>query len=169
MDRTRASQIGLTQRDVANNLLVSLSSSGQVAPNFWLNPQNGVNYIRRRADAAVPASIRSTRCGNTPVHAAERARAQLLSNVASVRARARTMSVVNHYNVQPVFDVYANVQDRDLGGVARDVDRIVVKAFARKLPAGSFIDDARPGGEHAHPRSSASASGSSSRSCWCTC
>jgi multidrug efflux pump subunit AcrB len=125
VDRTRAAQMGLTQRDVANNLLVSLSSSGQTAPNYWLNPQNGVNYLvavqtpQYRID-----SIDALQ--STPIVVGSMSAPQLLSNLATVERRTE-MAVVNHYNVQPVVDVYANVQDRDLGAVARDIDRVVAE------------------------------------------
>jgi CzcA family heavy metal efflux pump len=121
VDRLRARAMGLTQRDVANDVLVSVSSSGVVAPNFWVNPANGVNYPLA---VQTPQSRLSTidALGNTPI--ATTFGPELLSNVASLERRSQ-MAVVNHYNVQPVFDVYANVQGRDLGGVARDIDRIV--------------------------------------------
>ncbi len=136
VDRARASQLGLTQRDVADSLLVSLSSSSQTAPNYWINPQNGVDYpiavqtpqYRVDSTAALMAtSIRSP--GGAP---------QLLANLARLQ-RGATTSVVNHYNVQPLYDIYANVQDRDLGGVATDVSRILTE-FTPKLPKGSFFE-----------------------------
>ena len=114
VDRTRAAQMGLTQRDVANNLLVSLSSSGQTAPNYWLNPQNGVNYlVAVQTPQYKIDSIDALQ--STPVVVGSMSAPQLLSNLATVERRTE-MAVVNHYNVQPVVDVYANVQDRDLGG-----------------------------------------------------
>lgn len=137
VDRTRAEDIGLTQRDVANSLLISLSSSGQVAPNFWLNPENSVNYMlsvqtpQYRIDSI-------DALGRTSIAASGSGAPQLLSNLATVERRT-TMSAINHYNVQPVFDIYANVQDRDLGSVSREV-RQVVAQFESRLPRGSFID-----------------------------
>lgn len=135
VDRTRAAQMGLTQRDVASNVLVSLSSSGQTAPNYWLNPQNGVNYLvavqtpQYRID-----SIDALQ--STPIAVNGLSAPQLLSNLATVERRTE-MAVVNHYNVQPVVDVYANVQDHDLGAVARDVNRVVAE-FQSQLPRGSW-------------------------------
>jgi multidrug efflux pump subunit AcrB len=137
VDRTRADQLGLTQRDVASSLLISLSSSGQVSPNYWLNPTNGVNYLvavqtpQHRID-----SIDALQ--STPISPAGLRQSQILSNVASVE-RGDTMAVVNHWNVQPTLDVYANVQDRDLGGIAREIDNIVNDA-RKKLPRGTTID-----------------------------
>lgn len=135
VDRTQAQEIGLTQRDVANTLLTSLSSSGQAAPNYWLDPKKGVNYL---VAVQVPQykidSVDSL--GSTPITSSQSS-PQLLSNLATFE-RGTAMSVINHYNVQPVFDIYANIQDRDLGGVSRDIDRIVAQ-FKSKLPRGSSI------------------------------
>jgi CzcA family heavy metal efflux pump len=136
VDRTRASQMGLTQRDVANNMLVALSSSGQAAPNYWLNPQNGVQYL-----VAVQAPQYNIDSIDTlqsmPIMGGSLSTPQLLSNLATVERRTAT-SVVNHYNVQPIFDIYANVQGRDLGAVARDIDQVVAE-FVPKLPQGSSL------------------------------
>jgi CzcA family heavy metal efflux pump len=136
VDRTRASQMGLSQRDVANNMLVALSSSGQAAPNYWLNPQNGVQYL-----VAVQAPQYSIDSLDTlqsmPIMGGSLSTPQLLSNLATVERRTAT-SVVNHHNVQPIFDIYANVQGRDLGAVARDIDQVVAE-FVPKLPQGSSL------------------------------
>jgi len=136
VDRTRAGQMGLSQRDVASSLLISLSSSSQIAPNFWINPKNSIDYpIAVQTPQYLMNSTGAMM--NTPVHAAART-AQLLSNLAQLR-RGVTASVVNHYNVQPLYDVYANVQDRDLGAVTHDVEKIVAE-YQPKLPAGSFFE-----------------------------
>jgi multidrug efflux pump subunit AcrB len=138
VDRTRADQMGLTQQDVADSLLISLASSTQIAPNYWIDPRNSVDYPisvmtpQYRVDSTAELL-------RTPVRGATRASGtQLLTNVGSLE-RDTTASVVNHYNVQPLYDVYANVQDRDLGAVAGDVDR-VLDAFKAKLPKGSFFE-----------------------------
>jgi multidrug efflux pump subunit AcrB len=138
VDRTRADQLGLTQQDVANSLLISLSSNMQLAPNYWINPQNGVDYpIAVQTPEYRMASTADLLA--TPVHAGGgRAATQLLTNVARLE-RGSTASVVNHYNVQPLYDVYANVQDRDLGSVAGEVHR-VLDDFRSKLPKGSFFE-----------------------------
>ena len=136
VDRDRASVLGFTQKDVANGMLTSLSGSFQTAANWWVNPTNGVDYSvtvqtpTYRVDS--PEAIL-----NTPISTAGSA-PQLLSNVAQVN-RGQTAAVVSHYNVQPVFDVYANVEDRDLGSVAADVDQVIAE-YNHKLPAGSYID-----------------------------
>jgi multidrug efflux pump subunit AcrB len=128
--------MGLTQRDVANGLLVSLSSSGQVSPNYWLHPETGVSYLIavQTPDYRI-TSVDEIR--NTPLVAPRAEVPQLLGNLA-VTERVTTPMAISHYNVQPVLDVYAGVQDRDLGSVAREVDSIVKDARA-KLPRGSFI------------------------------
>jgi multidrug efflux pump subunit AcrB len=137
VDRARAGQLGFSQLDVASGLLISLSSSAQLSPNWWVNPANGVDYPvvvqtpTYRMDT--PEAIL-----NTPIHSDANHSTEMLSNVAQAR-RAVTTQVVNHYNVQPLYDVYANVQDRDLGGVAREVDK-VLDEYRPKLPAGSFFE-----------------------------
>ncbi|MEH1853419.1 MAG: efflux RND transporter permease subunit [Nostoc sp.] len=136
VDRTEAQQLGMTQRDVANSVLTSLSSSGQAAINQWLDPKKGVSYTLA---VQVPQykldSIDSLK--NTPVSNGQTA-PQLLGNLATVK-RDTVMQVVNHYNIQPVFDIYANSSGRDLGGVAGDVNRIIAD-YQKKLPKGSQIN-----------------------------
>ena len=137
VDRTRAQQVGLTQSAVASNLLISLAGSAQAAPNFWLNPQNGVQYsLITQTPQFRLNSIEALLA--TPVSNSDRNGVpQVLGNVATIE-RTSMPTVIGHYNVQPVFDVYANVDGRDLGGVADDVDRILDE-FRPKLPRGSFI------------------------------
>jgi multidrug efflux pump subunit AcrB len=136
VDRTQAQQAGLTQRDVANSVLTSLSSSGQAAINQWLDPKKGVSYtLAVQVPQYKMNSIDSLQ--NTPIANNQTGSPQLLRNIATVK-RDKMMQVVNHYNVQPVFDIFANAQGRDLGGVSRDVNKIVAE-FKRKLPRGSKI------------------------------
>ena len=136
VDRSKAEELGLTQRDVANSMLISLSSSGQVAPNQWLNPVNGVNY----QVAVQTPQIRIDSFDalqRTPISSSARGgQTQLLSNLATL-SRGVSTAIVNHYNVQPVFDVFANVDQRDLGGVAADVRKIIDQT---KLSKGSYIE-----------------------------
>ena len=135
VDRDRAKDMGLAESDVANNLLVSLSSSGQVSPNFWLDPKNGVSYsILVMTPQYQMDSL--AKLQNTPIHGANGA-TELLSNLATFR-RDRSIQNINHYNVQPVFDVYANVQNRDLGSVSRDVNTVLAK-YEHHLPRGSSL------------------------------
>jgi multidrug efflux pump subunit AcrB len=136
VDRTRAQEIGLTQNDVARTMLVSLSSSGQNAPNFWLNFKNGVNYqVAVQTPQYKMDTLQDLK--NTPVVAPNLPRPELLGNLATVERRESPV-IVNHYNVQPVFDVLANVQGRDLGGVASQVTK-VLDEFKSKLPRGTFL------------------------------
>jgi CzcA family heavy metal efflux pump len=137
VDRSRAQQVGLQQRDVAQNLLVSLSGSFQTAPTFWLNRENGVTYnVAVQTPEYRVDSLQALL--NTPVTAPGAPAPQILGNLATV-SPAVTPAVISHYNIQPVMDVYASVQGRDLGGVARETRRIVAD-FEKKLPKGSRID-----------------------------
>ncbi len=123
VDRTKAQQIGLTQRDVSQATLVSLTGTGQTAPNEWLNPANGVNYqiVTQTPNYRIGSLQELSR---TPVTSPGGNASQLLGNVASFR-RDRSPIIENHYNIQPVFDVYADVDRRDLGGVASDIQKIM--------------------------------------------
>jgi len=137
VDRTRAQQIGLSQNDVARTMLISLSSSGQASPNFWLNFQNGVNYqVAVQTPQYKMDTLQDLK--NTPVVAPNQPRPELLGNLATVERRESPI-IVNHYDVQPVFDVLANVQGRDLGGVAGQVNKIVDQA-KKDLPRGTFLN-----------------------------
>ncbi|MCU1263337.1 MAG: acriflavin resistance protein [Bryobacterales bacterium] len=137
IDRTRAAEFGLTHQDVSNNVFVSLSSSSQVQPNFWLDPQMGMTYlVAAQTPQRALQSINDLQ--NTPVFAGKNgSQPQLLSNLASLRRGIAPVNA-NHTNVQPVFDIYAGVQDSDLGSVAAGVNRLV-KEFTPKLSPGSTI------------------------------
>jgi multidrug efflux pump subunit AcrB len=137
VDRTKAIQSGLTERDVATSLLNSLSGSFQTAPLFFLNPQNGISYnmVAKTAQYRVQ-SLQDLE--NTPIGVAAGSRPQILANVASI-TRSAEMAVVNDYNIRRVVDIYGSVQDRDLGAVGRDITRIV-DANRRLLPRGSFLN-----------------------------
>ncbi len=135
VDRTEAEQNGLTQSSVANNILTSLSSSGQNSVNYWLDPKKGISYL---VAVQVPQyqvnSINSLE--NIPINSGQNS-PQLLSNLANIK-HGTTMQVVNEYNIQPVYDVFANTQNRDLGGVSHDINAIVAK-YKSKLPRGTNI------------------------------
>ncbi len=135
VDRTRAAALNLSQRDVASDLLVSLASSGQTQPNVWLNPQNGVQYT---VSVQTPQyRINSLEAlARTPV-AGVGGTPQLFENVATM-SRGSAVAVVSHYDVAPVFDVFANVQDRDLGAVASDID-VVLDSLQSTLPRGTTL------------------------------
>ena len=136
VDRTKAEQVGFTQRDVASNLLISLSGSFQTAPTFWLDPKNGVSYsITTQTPQYRIDSLQSLE--NIPVAAANPARSEILGNLASIN-RGSGMAVVSHYDIQPVIDIYGSVQGRDLGGVAREINKIVQES-KKDLPRGSQV------------------------------
>ena len=135
IDRVRSQQVGLNERDIASNVLVSLSSSFQINPNFWLSP-NGVSYpIAVQTPQYRVDSIDALR--TIPVNSPVVPQPQLLENLTSM-SRRQEPAVVTHYNVQRVIDIYAGTQGRDLGGVARDIARIT-SAAQSQLPKGSTM------------------------------
>ncbi len=175
VDRTRAAQLGLTQRDVTSSMLISLSGSGTYAPNFWLNPANGVNYsigvqtpqykidslaallrtpispnstavnVWTPGSQAGGAATNLTFTGTAPAGASQAygnpgaiaASTQMLTNLVDMQ-RSYTPVIVNHYNVMPVFDIYANVANWDLGSVAKEVRRIMNEEES-SLPRGTTL------------------------------
>jgi len=141
IDRARAIQFGLTATQVANNLNVSLASSVQVSPNFWTDPSSGIPYYFA---VQTPKYLVDTMNAlvNTPISTATAFTGDpipaMLSTVASIR-RDSIPTNMNHSNVQPVYDIYANVQARDLGGVA-DSLKGVVADFEKQLSPGNTIE-----------------------------
>ena len=136
-DRALAQQVGLTQRDVANSLLISLTGSGATTTNFWLNYKNGVSYqVVVQTPQHRVASLDELH--RTPVAIAGQASPQLLRNLADFH-RTTTPLSLNHHNVQPVFDVYANVQGTDLGSVSTEVSRIIAKYGGQIGKASSIV------------------------------
>jgi len=134
IDRTRTAQVGFTPRDVAGDLLISLSGSFQTAPTFWLDPRTGVSYsITTQTPQYRVDSIQDLE--NIPISNSNGNPPQILGNLASI-SRGASMAAVSRYNVQPVINIYGSVQGRDLGGVARDLDRIVDEN-QKDLPRGS--------------------------------
>jgi multidrug efflux pump subunit AcrB len=176
VDRVKASQLGLTEKDVSSSMLISLSGNGAVAPNFWVNWSNGVNYnvgvqtpqykvdtldallrtpisvASNAVNTTTPGSLAGAAygsnafVGSSPNGAsaaygnpgALTGSTQLLSNLVTVK-RGATPVIVNHYNVWPVFDVYANVSRRDLGGVGAEVEKIMHDEESH-LPRGTTLD-----------------------------
>ncbi len=136
VDRTLAGEVGLTQRDVANSLLVTLSGSGQVQPNFWLNKENGISYP---IVAQMPQYRIDTisDLNNVPVTSAQTQSPQYLGGLAQLTV-GPSPGVVSHYNVQPVIDIYGSVQDRDLGSVSRDINDIIEQSRGG-TPRGSYV------------------------------
>jgi multidrug efflux pump subunit AcrB len=170
VDRTKAAQFGLTERDVTSNMLISLSGNSMVAPNYWVNWANGVNYsvgvqtpqyrinsldaLLRTPISAASNAINvtmTTGAGTNSIGGAPNGSSlaygnpgampgstQLLSNLVSVQ-RGYAPVIVNHYNVGPVFDVYANVARRDLGGVGSEVQKIM-REEEPHLPRGMTLE-----------------------------
>jgi CzcA family heavy metal efflux pump len=137
VDRLKAQEFALTAKDVSDNVLLSLSGSGQVAPNFWLDPKTGVEYPvivqvpqyrLHNLEALEQTAVTATIPGASD---------QLLRNVSETE-RQVSPQTVSHYNALPIMDVFANVQQRDLGRVASDVHKIVEKN-SQHLPPGVQI------------------------------
>ncbi|MEO6910646.1 MAG: efflux RND transporter permease subunit, partial [Edaphobacter sp.] len=136
VDRTKASQGGYTFQDIGGSMLNILSGSGQLNPMFFLNQKNGVNYsIVAQAPQYDIQSLSDLR--NIPITSSGMKKPEILADVATI-SRGSEMAVVNHYNLRRVLDIYGNVQDRDLGSVARQIDKIV-EANRKLLPRGSLI------------------------------
>jgi CzcA family heavy metal efflux pump len=136
VDRTKAQLAGFTQRDIANNLLISLSGSFQTTPTYWLNPKNGVSYsIATQTPQYRLDSLQKLE--NIPITGASGAAPTILGALASIQ-RGTGMALVSHYDIQPVIDIYGSVQRRDLGGVADEIKNIVDDS-RRDLPRGSEL------------------------------
>ncbi|MFL9874705.1 efflux RND transporter permease subunit [Paraburkholderia megapolitana] len=136
VDRTRAQLLGIAERDVTNSLVVNLAGSSQVAPTFWLNNDNGVSYpIVMQTPQYSLDSLSSLQ--NLPITAGSQGTPQILGGLATVQ-RTISNAVVSQYNIQPMVEIFATTQDRDLGAVASDIQRIVAQN-AQVLPKGSSI------------------------------
>jgi multidrug efflux pump subunit AcrB len=136
IDRSRAAEFGLTQQDVSNSVYVSLASSAQVTPNFWLDPKMGMTYmVAAQTPQYRVASLNAVE--NIPIPT-KNGTTELLSNMAKISHDIQPVNA-NHRNVQPVFDVYANVQNSDLGAVAGRIQK-VIRQYQGKLAPGNFIE-----------------------------
>jgi multidrug efflux pump subunit AcrB len=136
VDRTRAQYIGLTERDVTNRLVVNLAGSSQVAPTYWLNPHNGVSYpIVMQTPQYQIDSLGALQ--TLPITGGAAATLPILGGVAKI-SRTTTNTVVSQYNIQPIVQIYATPQGRDLGAVAQDL-QAVVDAPAKDAPKGSSV------------------------------
>jgi CzcA family heavy metal efflux pump len=137
IDRARAQSVGMQSRDVAQNVLVSLSSSFQTAPAFWLDPKNGVEYnVAVQEPQYRVDSYQALQ--NTPISGSmPGSRPQILGNLVTTSTTARPAEI-SHYTTQPMINVYASVDGRDLGGVADQVEQDV-HAIEKDLPKGSHI------------------------------
>jgi multidrug efflux pump subunit AcrB len=137
VDRTRAKQFGITERDVTNSLVVTMAGSGQVAPAFWLNKRNGVSYP---IVAQTPEYRTQTLSDleNIAIAGDDAHGQQILGALATI-TRGNTPAVVSHYAVQPVIDIFATPQHRDLGALATDIDKIL-QDNAKDRPKGATIN-----------------------------
>ncbi|MBY6240785.1 efflux RND transporter permease subunit [Methylosinus sp. Sm6] len=140
IDRWRALQLGASTQQVASNVNVSLSSSFQVSPNFWTDPKSGIPY---QVSVQTPEYRIATldAFANTPVSAvtnAPTAQVDLLTNLAQWR-RGIEQTVVNHSNTQPTYDIYANLQDRDLGAIERDLRKVVAELEGELKPGNMIV------------------------------
>lgn len=137
VERTKAQELGFSARDIAQNLLVSLSGSFQTTPTFWIDPKNGVSYDiatqtpQYRADS-LQDLVDTPVTGTSPT-----APPSLVASLVSVK-RGTDMAVVSHYNIAPTIDIFGATSGRDLGGVARDMHKLIDDARAR-LPRGSEV------------------------------
>ena len=143
VDRTRASLVGLTTQDVAGNLLTALAGSSQTNPTFWVDPKTGISYTiatqapQYRLDTLQDLKnlpITSATGANAPTNGAA---SQTLQNLASF-SRASGPAVVTHYNTRPTMDLFGNVDNTDLGSVAKDVQRIV-DDYSKHLPRDTDV------------------------------
>jgi multidrug efflux pump subunit AcrB len=159
VDRVKARELGVTQQDISNSFLVSLSSSFQTHPNFWLNRGTGISYnlamqtpqrdishindlqmlnVTPSAALQEAEQAQEEKSGGEAAKEGETPAPQMLVNLASPE-RQVTPAVVSHLNVQPIFDIYADVQDRDLGGVAFEIYKLIKAVKADHLPRGVYI------------------------------
>jgi multidrug efflux pump subunit AcrB len=135
VDRTRAQSVGLTERDVTNSLVVNLAGSSQVAPTYWLNPENNVNYsVVMQTPEYRMDSLNSLR--SLPITASGTS-SQTLGAIADIKRTTRS-AVVSQYNIEPVIQIYGTTQGRDLGAVAADVQRVIAGAAA-EVPRGAKV------------------------------
>jgi multidrug efflux pump subunit AcrB len=136
VDRTKAQLVGLTEQNVANNMLVSLSGSFQTAPSFWVDPASGTQY---QVATQTPQYRLETLndLGNTPLNSSATGTSQLLSNVSNIY-RSVAPAVVSHYNATTVIDIFGSVDGTDLGYVSSQIDKVIASA-KKDLPKGSSI------------------------------
>ncbi|HEX7814850.1 efflux RND transporter permease subunit [Dyella sp.] len=137
VDRTRAQLLGVTERDVTNSLVVNLAGSSQVAPTFWLNPQNQISYpiVMQTPQYSLD---NLSQLQNLPINGASaNGTTQVLGGLATFK-RFSGNAVVSQYNLQPMVEIFATTQDRDLGAVASDIQK-VVSDHAKALPKGTSV------------------------------
>jgi multidrug efflux pump subunit AcrB len=136
VDRTRAQYVGLTERDVVNSLTVNLSGSGQVAPTYYLSPENGVSYsIVMQTPQYQVDSLGALE--TLPITSNVPTAAPILGGVANI-SRATSNAVASQYDIRPLVQIFATPQGRDLGGIAADVRKVIADT-AKDVPKGSMV------------------------------
>jgi multidrug efflux pump subunit AcrB len=134
-DRSRAQQLGISQHDIANDLLLTLSGSGQIAPAFWLNYESGLQYpLVTQAPQYRMTSMQDLQ--NLPVTTAA-GQPQILGGLATI-TRGFGPAIVSHYDAQPIINIFGAAQDRDLGAIHKDI-QAQIGALEGKLPKGTHI------------------------------
>jgi len=136
VDRTRAQYVGLTERDVTNSLVVNLAGSSQVAPTYYLNPDNGVSYsiVMQTPQFAIDSL---SKLETLPISASGSASAPILGGIADIK-RSTSSAVVSQYDIQPMVQIYATTQGRDLGAVSNDIKTMIADS-AKEVPKGSSV------------------------------
>ena len=138
VDRTKASELGLSEQEVADSVLLNLSGSTQVSPNFWLDSRIGVQYfLNIRVPEYQMTSLSDLNSMPVTAGVPGLGNEQLLANVASF-SRTTSQEIYSHYNIQPVVDVFGGIDSRDLGGVLADIKPILADA-QKNLPRGSSL------------------------------
>ena len=136
IDRTRAQYVGVTARDVTNSMVVNLAGSSQVAPTFFLSPENGVSYsIVMQTPQYEMDSL--NKLETLPISTAKTESPPILGGIADIK-RTRASAVVSQYDIQPMVQIYATTQGRDLGAVAADIQKLVAET-AKDVPRGSSV------------------------------
>jgi len=137
VDRSRIGQYGLTERDVTNSLATSLAGTQQTAPVFFLNPENGVSYpVVGQTPEHLIASVSDL--ANVPVSGAAGGQTQILGGISAI-GRGTSAAVVSHYNIQPMVNIYATTQGRDLGAVSADILQ-VMKQLEKEQPKSVSVN-----------------------------
>ncbi|WP_407159667.1 efflux RND transporter permease subunit [Bradyrhizobium sp. STM 3557] len=136
VDRTRAQYVGLTERDVTNSLVVNLAGSSQVAPTYYLNPDNGVSYsiVMQTPQFAIDSL---SKLETLPISASGSASAPILGGIADIK-RSTSSAVVSQYDIQSMVQIYATTQGRDLGAVSNDIKTLIADS-AKEVPKGSSV------------------------------
>lgn len=137
MDRTKLAYSGLNQINASNDLLINFSDSTQVTPNFWLDRTAGIPYLIAVQNPKYRINSYEALL-HVPISSPGRTDSQLLCNLCNLEHRS-TVGVTNHLDIQPVYDIYANVQGRDLGGVASDISEIIAQHESRLKPGNKIL------------------------------